>query len=83
MFPVSLDTIEYNGATKPPTSIERQPGRPRTKRIPCRSEFLDPEDSPVMCLKCGKRGHNRRSCQSKIVIIVICICLGCLCRRVL
>jgi hypothetical protein len=65
VFPVSLDTIEYDGVTKPPTSIQRQPGRPRTKRIRRRSEFLDPEDSPaVTCSKCGKRGHNRRTCRS-------------------
>jgi hypothetical protein len=62
VFPVSLDTIEYHGVTKPPTSIKRQPGRPRTKRIHHRSKFLDPEDSPVTCSKCGKRGHNRRTC---------------------
>jgi hypothetical protein len=33
VFPVSLDTIEYNGVIKPPTSIQRQPGQKRTKRI--------------------------------------------------
>jgi hypothetical protein len=31
VFPVSLDTIEYDGVIKPPTSIKHQPGRPRTK----------------------------------------------------
>jgi hypothetical protein len=54
VFPVSLDTIECDGVTKPPTSIKRQPGSPRTKIIRRRSEFLDPEDSPVTCSKCGK-----------------------------
>ncbi len=54
VFPVSLDAIEYHGVTEPPTrSIKRQPGRPRIKRICRRSEFLDPEDLPVICSKCG------------------------------
>jgi hypothetical protein len=64
VFPVSLDTIEYDGVTKPPTSIKRQPGRAGAKRIRRRSELLDPEDSPVTCSKCGKRGHKRQTCRS-------------------
>ena len=64
VFPVSLDAIKYDGVTKPPMVSKRQPGRPRTKRIRRRSEYLEPEDSPVTCSICGKRGHNRRTCQS-------------------
>ena len=65
VFPVSLDTIEYNGVTKTSTSVKRKPGRPRTKRrIRRGSEFLDPEDLPVACSTCGKWGHNNQTCPS-------------------
>jgi hypothetical protein len=62
VFPVSLDGIQYDGATKPPLAPKRQSGRPKTKRIRRRSEFLLAEDSPVICSNCGSRGHNRRTC---------------------
>ena len=62
VFPVSLDGIQYDGATKPPVVAKRQSGRPKTKRIRRRSEFLLAEDSPVICSNCGSRGHNRRTC---------------------
>ena len=62
VFPVSLDGIQYDGATKPPLAPKRQSGRPKTKRIRRRSEFLIAEDSPVVCSNCGSRGHNRRTC---------------------
>jgi len=62
VFPVSLDGIQYDGVTKPPLVAKRQSGRPKTKRIRRRSEFLLAEDSPVICSNCGGRGHNRRTC---------------------
>ena len=63
VFPVSLDGIQYDGATKPPLLVTgRQAGRPRKRRIRRRSEFLAAEDSPVVCSNCGRRGHNRRTC---------------------
>ncbi len=58
VFPVSLDGIQYDGATKPPLAPKRQSGRPKTKRIRRRSEFLLAEDSPVICSNYGSRGHN-------------------------
>ena len=63
IFPVSLDAIQYDGITKPPVVNKRQPGRPKEKRIRNRSEYLAPEDSPVVCGNCGRRGHNRRTCR--------------------
>ena len=33
IYPVSLDTVAYNGETKPPLGSKRSSGRPRTKRI--------------------------------------------------
>ena len=62
VFPVSLDGIQYDGVTKPPLVAKRQSGRPRTKRIRNRSEFIAPEDSPIVCSNCRTRGHNRRTC---------------------
>ena len=62
VFPVTLDGIKYDGVTKPPLVVARPSGRPRTRRIRRRSEFLAAEDSPVVCSNCGIRGHNRRTC---------------------
>jgi Ulp1 protease family, C-terminal catalytic domain/SWIM zinc finger/Transposase, Mutator family len=62
VFPVSLDRVPYDGVTKPPLLRGRSSGRPRTKRIRRRSEFLSVEDSPIVCSNCGLRGHNRRTC---------------------
>jgi hypothetical protein len=63
VFPVSLDGIlHYDGVTKPPLVTKQQSGRPKTKRIRRRSEFLAVENSPVVCSNFGSRGHNRRTC---------------------
>jgi MULE transposase domain/SWIM zinc finger len=64
VFPVCLETIEYDGETKEPKSPRRQAGRPQKKRIRKRSKFVEVEESPVTCSICGKRGHNRRTCPS-------------------
>jgi hypothetical protein len=64
VFPVCLETIEYDGETKEPKSPRRQAGRPPKKRIRKRSKFIEAEESPVTCSICGKRGHNRRTCPS-------------------
>ena len=64
VFPVSLDGIKYDGVTKPPLVASQQSGRPRTRRMRRRSEFLAAEDSPIVCSNCGCRGHNRRSCNA-------------------
>jgi SWIM zinc finger len=63
VFPTCIDNATYDGETKPPRVTGRQAGRPRTKRIRRRSEFLDPEKSPITCSECGKKGHNKRTCQ--------------------
>ena len=62
VFPVCLETLEYDGVTKEPALPKRQAGRPKTKRIRRRSKFVELKQSPVTCSICGKRGHNRRSC---------------------
>ena len=65
IFPVCLDSIGYDGETKPPSVAGRQPGRPPVKRIRRRSEFLDPEESPITCSDCGQKGHNKRTCKNQ------------------
>lgn len=66
IYPACLDSVQYDCETKPPASRGRQPGRPRVKRIRRRSEFLDPEESPIKCSDCGQRGHNKRTCKNQI-----------------
>ena len=66
VYPACLDSVQYDRETKPPASHGRQPGRPRVKRIRRRSEFLDPEESPITCSDCGQRGHNKRTCKNQI-----------------
>jgi hypothetical protein len=62
IFPVSVDTLGYDGLTNPPVNSKRSVGRPRTKRIRRRSLFAAAEDSPILCSNCGAAGHNRRTC---------------------
>jgi hypothetical protein len=69
IYPVCVDNINYDGTTKPPVVRGRQPGRPRTKRIRRRSEFLAEDDSPVTCSECGRRGHNKRTCNNQEVVM--------------
>ena len=65
VIPVVLDSILYDGSTKPPLVFHKTSGRPRSKRIRRRSEFIDNEESPVTCSVCHQRGHNRRTCRNK------------------
>jgi hypothetical protein len=64
MVPVVVDTIAYDGKTKPPPArVKRQAGRPKVKRYRRRSDFSGPSESPIVCSNCGERGHNRRTCK--------------------
>jgi hypothetical protein len=58
--PVVLDSLSFDGKTTPPLVLHRTAGRPKLKRIRCRSELA--EESRVSCSDCGERGHNRRTC---------------------
>ena len=62
VFPVCLETIEYDGVTKEPPLPKQQPGRPKKNRLRRQSKFAELEESPITCSICGKRGHNRRTC---------------------
>jgi hypothetical protein len=62
IYPVGLDTIAYDGETKPPVSSGRSVGRPRTKMLKRRSKFPAVEDSPIRCSNCRAPGHNKRTC---------------------
>jgi hypothetical protein len=56
IFPVSVDTLGYDGLTNPPVNSKRSAGRPRTKRIRRRSLYAAAEDSPILCSSCGAAG---------------------------
>jgi hypothetical protein len=60
IVPVVLDSLSFDGKTKPPLVLHRTAGRPKMKRIRRRSELA--EESRVSCSICGERGHNRRTC---------------------
>ena len=59
---VDLNGLEDDGL-QPPTCTKRR-GRPKEKRIPSSAE-KGPKKS-VTCGKCGKRGHNSRTCKSSV-----------------
>lgn len=62
--PVVLEQLAKDGVTKPPKySGKRQAGRPKEKRLRKRSKFPDPSNSPIVCSRCGGRGHNIRGCK--------------------
>jgi hypothetical protein len=35
------------------------------KRLNQRSKYEEAEDSPIVCSKSGKAGHNKRTCSAK------------------
>ena len=63
-IPVIVDTIKYDGKTKPPIWAKRAAGRPKVKRHRRRSELLDASQSRIKCSLCGARGHNHRTCSA-------------------
>jgi SWIM zinc finger len=56
--PVILDKISMDKDSQPPDCPK--PGRHRE-----RSKFVTKEHSPIVCSLCNKRGHNKRSCESR------------------
>jgi SWIM zinc finger len=64
IVPVCVDRIFPDGSTLPPDgSAIKTAGRPKKQRLRGRSKFLqDPEKSPIVCSRCGKHGHNIRTC---------------------
>ena len=71
VFPTCIDNATYDGETKPPVVTGRQAGRPRTKRIRRRSEFMDPEKSPITCSDYGGRGYNKNTMQEPRGLAII------------
>ena len=65
--PVIISTLEYDTGIKAPILKEetiRQSGRPqKNRRFRPRSKYSNPEDSKVICKKCGEHGHNRKTCE--------------------
>jgi hypothetical protein len=66
IYPVCIETISPDGSTLPPDASKRRSGRPRRKRIRKRPHSAcDPEESPIVCGKCHRRGHNSRTCVAR------------------
>jgi hypothetical protein len=66
IVPVCIETLIPDGCTLPPNASKRQAGRPRRRRIRKRpNAACDPEESPIMCSKCHRRGHNARTCLAR------------------
>ena len=66
IFPVTLDSLSYDGVTKPPFGAKQSAGRPKTRgRFRRRSKFACDADSNITCKKCGDRGHNIRTCDRR------------------
>ena len=59
-IPIDLGTLTDDGM-KAPTGTKKR-GRPNHNRIPSATEKA-PRNT-VKCGKCGKRGHNKRSCKA-------------------
>jgi hypothetical protein len=64
-YPVSLDTLAYDGETQPTQGSVRSAGRPRTKRVRRRSVYAASEDLPISCSNCGQARHNKRTCSER------------------
>jgi hypothetical protein len=65
VHPVAISTLEPDENTLAPVGVERrQPGRPKERRVRFRSKFTYPKkDCPIICSKCGRRGHNKKTCE--------------------
>jgi hypothetical protein len=63
--PVCRQNIKCDGVTFPPKELEiKRTGRPKTKRLRCRPAPPNPNaraEKPK-CRKCGRTGHNIRTC---------------------
>jgi hypothetical protein len=63
--PVTIASLQRDMVTQPPTqSNKRQPGRPKNNALRKRRKYANAEDSPIVCSKCGMKGHNKRSCDA-------------------
>ena len=61
--PVVVDSLSYDGTTKPPKKGRtKRRGRPKKRRLHKHSKFVDAKDSPITCHICGKNGHNQQTC---------------------
>ena len=58
---IPIDVSHLNSdETRPPTQTKKR-GRPREKRIPSAAEKMSKKT--VKCGRCGRRGHNARTCK--------------------
>lgn len=72
LVPVCIDRIFPDGISQPPdfALLAKSPGRPTKKRMRSRSKFAtEPSKSPITCARCGKRGHNVRTCMKRETLL--------------
>jgi hypothetical protein len=63
ILPCAVDgNLIPDNVTRPPARTKPTGRPPNLTRIPSRGE-RNPEDSPIVCSNCGRRGHNRRTCR--------------------
>lgn len=66
ILPVVISRLRMDNVTLPPIPPRRHAGRPKVVRLRKRTRFSNPEkDSPIICKKCGKRGHNQKTCERR------------------
>jgi len=70
VLPVCIETVAPDGCTLPPDpNLKRASGRPKKKRLRKRPRTAcNPEESPIVCKRCGVRGHNRMTCERREAI---------------
>ena len=67
ILPACIDNVKYHDTTRPPVVKKPQRGGGKKQTPYCwRSEFLDPDESPITCSDCGQRGHNKRTCKNQV-----------------
>jgi Transposase, Mutator family len=63
--PVIIDNLEKDGDTKPPcVQKKRKAGRPKFQRL--RSRHKGNKKIHIICSKCKKEGHNKRTCDARV-----------------
>ncbi len=63
ILPCAVDgDLMPDNVTRPPANTKPAGRPPNPTCIPSRGE-RNPEDSPIVCSNCGRRGHNRRTCR--------------------
>jgi hypothetical protein len=59
--PVAIASLQPDMTTQPPSqSNKQQPGCPNNNAVRKGRKYANAEDSPIVCSRCGMKGHNKR-----------------------